>query len=193
MPAKKGQSIEKIRDHLFSEPGSNLPALTAREKDKMKRFRLIVKEIGERPYQTDAALRAWIMNEFGRTWHEAEDDIGQVRRIYAVTNMSKDFARYTVVQILMKAMEIAEKKKDEGKMIEIAAKLTKAFKLDKPDDIEIPWDKIIPPQWIITGDAKELGLNQMSEEERIRLRMKYLKESIPYADIIEEDDEGDGN
>ncbi len=186
MPAKPGQSIEKIRAHLFGAGvKGNLPKLTPAENQKMKRYRLIVQEVMERPFQTDAVLRNWIISQFNRKWHQADDDIANVRRIHAVANMGKDLARYTVTEMLKKAYEIAEKRRDYNAMSNIADKLTKAYKLDKDELHEIPWEDIVPPQLIVTGDVRTLGLKPMSDEQREATRKKYMG-NVTDAVIIEQ-------
>jgi hypothetical protein len=190
MPAKPGQSLEKIRTHLFTPPGVTLPVLTPKENAKLARFKLIIQEMAERPYQTDATLRAWIMTQYERTWHEADDDIANVRRVYAVTNMGKEQARYTVTQILLKSLEIAMAKRDTEAMIAIADKLGKYYKLDKDEMVEIPWEQILPPQFIITADPAVLGLKIIDSKRRAELQKKYLGE-IQEAEIVDDANDGE--
>ena len=189
--SKKATTFDKIQRALFAEPGSIERKLSlSQEKIKercMKGFTIWLNT----PSLSDKHIVRFLINECNVERAQAYKDLQFIKRLLGnVTNPSKEWARYMVIEMEKEAFQLAKLKKDPKAMAIAADKIGKYYNLDKIES-EISWDQLTPPNFEPSPDISILGFkpDPNIEERRRKMREKYLQKfdpnTISDAEIID--------
>ena len=183
--------LERFRTVLFENVSEK--TLTGNELQQLKRYRDAFTQSLDNPMIRDTELRDYLINEYRISESQAYRDLANIRILLGnVRNAGKEWIRYLVIEGLKDA---AARARESGKLKEeIMAldKLAKYNRLDKEDNEELPFDKIIPVDWETTIDVSVLGAKPIEnlDAEIEKLYKKYMDDiEIEDIDYQEVDDE----
>lgn len=181
---KQLTSFDKIQRAMFSEPDSaerSLPASLEKIKERyMKCFTYWL----HNPSYSDKQVVRFLTNECSVNRAQAYLDLKYVKILLGnVSNASREWMLYTVIEMCKEAYNLAKLKGDAKGMAIAADKIGKYSKLDKTEVDQLPWDQIIPPNFEPSPDISVLGFkpDPNIEDRRRKLRNKYLKQFDPNA------------
>jgi len=188
----KLNSFEKIQLYLFEEV-DKIPfyhKLTKTELRLKTHYSKIFSYWIDKPTLSDRKIFNFIKTEIGVADSAAHKYMNDVKLLLGnVRNASKQWQRYKVIAMLDRAYEIAERKKDAKAIILAADRLGKYTQLDKEDTLKIPYDEIVPQNWIISDDVQILGLEPIPDlaAKQKEMRIKYGSTAIEDIDVINEE------
>ncbi len=142
----------------------------------------------DRPTLSDKKIFNFIVNEYGFSRQTAYKYLNAVKILLGnVRNANKQWQRFKVIAMLDRAYEVAERRNDAKAMILAADRLGKYTQLDKEDTLKIPYDEIVPQNWIISDDVTILGLEPIEDlhAKQKELRIKYGSTAIEEATLID--------
>jgi hypothetical protein len=117
---------------------------------------------------------------------EAIRDLSNIKLVIGnLPRARKELIRFQVTEMHKKAYQKAEGKNDPIAMTTAANNISKANGLDK-DDIDIPWDQMIPPALEPTDDISVLGKERISQEDLDNKIEKLKKRYDPDITDVEE-------
>jgi len=180
---------DKIEANLFHE--DKKLKLNAKEEAIKKRWQAVFTHWLDNPTLSDKQIRNYIQDEFNLEKTQAYRDIHYIKILLGnVTNASKQWQRYKLINMLDQAFEVAKTKKNAIAMVMAADKLGKYTQLDKEDSLQIPWEEIVPQVFEPTTDPTSIGLepdpdiNQKVE----KMKRKYIGQiTISDAKIIKDE------
>lgn len=193
MPKKEERTIDKIAKSLYTDI-DEIKNLTPKEFEIRNRLVKIFTIWHDKPSLTDSQMIQAIRNfkdDNGKHIEErqAYRDLHNVKILLGnVQNASKEWHRYTVIEVAKRAIQIAEAKKDPIAMIMGADKIGKYTKCDQREDDAAPWEDIIPPSLDTTNDIRVLDpklYDKDIDEKRRKLRAKFSGDVIDtdYEDV----------
>ena len=189
-------TVQKIEKLLFEEvdPGNIMTKdLTDEQKQMLLQYRCAFTYWLEHPILSDKKVVEHLRSHFPElTEWNARYAISSVKKMLgSVNNASKEWQRFTVIEMAKKIWATAEAQEDVKGMAMAANLLGKYTKLDKNEQDEIPYDQIIPPSFepssgIAVLDSK-LKIENLEEKKR-KLREKYKSDNayIEDAQVIED-------
>ena len=181
------RAFKRIQELFFQSPencqGSAWVAnnLTDKELHIKKRWEGIFAYWLENPEATDKTLAGYITVTFDVSRAQAYLDIQYVKELLGnVRSAKKEWYRHVVNQLLLQVIEkeIAKGKESNGQpdyaiVISAVDKLGKYNKLDQEEMDQLPWEDIVPPEWVPTTDVTVLpGMKRIRD---LPARMKELK------------------
>jgi hypothetical protein len=118
------------------------------------------------PDRTDDQMIQFIqLSNFDISYIEAMRDLSSIKLVIGnMPRARKELIRYQVSEMHKKAYQKALENNNEMGMTTAAANFAKANNLDK-DDMEIPWDQMIPPAFEPTDDISVIGRLRLPEKE----------------------------
>lgn len=162
---------ETALDHLFADEdkmmNAGLPQATVKH---ILRLRAAYNMWLRFPSKRDREVVAFIMQQGGVGQSVAYEDLRILKLLLGeLQRTSKDFHRYKVLKMLDVAYEKASAKGDTRDMVAAADKMGKYTQLDKEDQRDRGYDKIIPQMFVFTDDPAVIGLQRMPGfREKIR-------------------------
>ena len=181
--------FQKIQLYLFDDP-DDIPyyhKLLPSEIVIKNRYKNVFTFWLEKPALSEKKIVDYMVNELGLSKSQAYNDIPKIKILLGnVRSAAKEWQRYKVISIIDRAIEIAEDKNSAKDLINAAAVLGKYTQLDKEESMKIPWDKIIPQNFEITGDVTVLGIEPIANLKQVQQKMREKYGSGAVIDDIED-------
>lgn len=170
----KLSTIQKFGDNLF-EDLDKLEA-TELEKAQLRRYRQLISIRLDNPSLTNKAVVALVESEFDISTAQAYRDLAEVEKVLGrISNTSKTWIRYTVVETLRESIALARAAGDHAEMIKAAAQLGKYSRLDKEDPQNMPYEDIVPPKIEYINDPAILGVSVPNPTEFVaKIKRKFI-------------------
>lgn len=178
--------FDKIQKSFFDDEA--LKRLSPKDIEIRTRYQNVFSVWLENPWWSDKEMVRYIRQEFGVAKTQAYQDIQKVKLILGnVNNAAKEWQRYSVIEMIKEAYNLAKKHGDVKAMVMALDKLGKYTRLDQKEVDEIPWDLIVPPEFENTDDVTVLQIHRSADfQEKVKkIRRKYLGD-IEEANVIEE-------
>lgn len=170
-------TLEICRKYLFLNPTDELSKQTH---DKLMRVRSAYTHWYEFPMKSEIDLRNFLMDNYGVSRRVAWGDLSVVKVLLGnVIAVSKEWHRFTVIEMVKEAYELAKSLHDPKGMILAADKLGKYTQLHLPDVDPIPYEDIVPQSFEPTSDPQVVGLKPIPD---LKKQIKLLKDKFS-ADI----------
>ena len=193
-------NLDKFRDVMFDDSMVLVDkGFTPVEISQVKRYRYAFSMYLDSPAISDRTLVEDLMKAFDISKSQAYRDLTGVKIILpSVKNAGKEWIRYLVNEELKEIIEFTKLDENKRTMLDqrLAAidKLAKYNKLNKPDEIEINWDEIVPVTIEPTNDVSVLGVKPLENKEAAIAKMyDRYKSEIEIEDITYEDYKPDDN
>lgn len=149
---------DKLMRNLFKDESDVIDVLTEDEREMKKRIMAAYTLLLSKPLLTEKEVRKFLCKEFDITlvqsitvMHYTKVALGSVR------NANKEWYRYVVAEGFLDNYRKANEAGDLDAANVALDKLAKYMKLDKEEGESLPWDQIIPPEILMTGDVSEVG------------------------------------
>lgn len=187
MPKKELTVIEKIEKNLF-RPKDELPVpLTVDEQQILERYQKVYTLWHEKPDFRDRQIIDYMINDLGISQTQAYRDLTNIKYLLGnVAACSKEWMRYTVVQMCKEAYQKAKADNNFVAMVLAADKIGKYTKLDQNEEEGIDWSTLPDLDFEPTGDITFLDPNMLDpkiEEKRRALRQKYAGDTVEFTEI----------
>lgn len=176
--------IDKYQNALFlnvDELASQLPKEMC---ERVLRLRSLYSYWLQFPAKMDKDLLQYDMKFHSISERQAYDDLFIVK--YLLGNLqiaSKDFHRWKFNQMILDAYKEAERNHDARSMAAAADKYGKYNNLDKIDNEDMGFDKIVPQGFEPTDDPRVIGISKSSGD--IRKEAKKLIEKWNDSKILD--------
>lgn len=149
---------DKLMRVLFKEDDDVIDVLTGDEMEMKKRIMATYTLMLSKPMLTDKEIRKFLKDEFGLTVTESITVVHYTKvALGSVRNANKEWYRYVVAEGFKEIYRKACEAGDLDAQNVALDKLAKYMKLDKEEGESLPWDQIIPPEILMTGDVTEVG------------------------------------
>lgn len=161
---------ETALEHLFSDEDKMLKAgLPKATVGHLVRLRSAYSLWLRFPSKRDREIVGFLMQQ-GVGQSTAYEDLRVLKMLLGeLQRTSKDFHRYKVLRMLDAAYEKASASGNTRDMVAAADKMGKYTQLDKEDQRDRGYDKIIPQVFVFTDDPAVIGLERMPNfREKIR-------------------------
>lgn len=182
---------ETAIEHLFTDEdkmnSSGLPAATVKH---ILRLRAAYNMWLRFPSKRDREVVSFIMEQGHVGQSAAYEDLRVLKLLLGeLQRTSKDFHRYKVLRMLDAAYEKAKEAGNTRDMVAAADKMGKYTQLDKEDQRDRGYDKIIPQVFVFTDDPTVIGLQRMPGfREKIRkAKEQYWLEDTELVEAEEVD------
>ena len=170
-------TLEVCRKYLFENPTDKLSPQT---QAKLLRVRSAYSHWYEFPMKSEIELRNFLMDNHDVSRYVAWGDLTVVKVLLGnIVAVSKEWHRFTVIEMVKEAYELAKALQDPKAMILAADKLGKYTQLHLPDVDPIPYEDIVPQAFEPTSDPQAVGLKPIPDLQK---RIKDLKDKYS-ADI----------
>ncbi len=168
---RKTDILETCRKYLFENPTKELAPQT---NQILIRVRSAYAHWVEFPMKTDNEIRLFIQDNYSVEKTCAYYDLSILKILLgSIKNASKEWHRYTVIEMIKESYELAKDKQDPKAMILAVDKLGKYTMLDKPDIDPIPYEDIVPQPFEPSSDPAVVGLKPIAD---LAAKIKKLKE-----------------
>lgn len=97
---------------------------------------------------------------------------------------TKDYHRYRFLEMIRSAYDKAAEKGDARSMAAAAAQYAKYTQLDKDDDRDKGYDRIVPQKFTFTDDPEVIGIKRLPDH---REKIRKTKEQYWSEDIMDID------
>lgn len=183
--------LDKFRKVLFADPDAPGMQLTENEQKELNTYRSLFTYISSNPWEPDSNLINWIRTDHKDKYGElctkavAMGTLAFVKSLLGNIKVPvKQFQLYQVQQMLLK--QYNDPQATIAERIQAAAQLGKIYRLDKPDEEQIPWDTITAKIEItlLPGDVGLPVIDNVKELQD-KLRRKYLEAFTEDAVVIE--------
>lgn len=179
--SKELTTFDKIQKYILEEKSVSSNYLTEDEMTILDRYAITFTYWYNNPALTDRQIQNFLMRSFKVSITTALNDVPNIKALLGnVKVASKDYHRYIVVEMCKEAYQLAKGRNppDIKGMVMAADKLGKYTRVDQDDTDNIPWDKLIPPNFEPTDNLSVLDLSvDPTFEERMRkLKSRYIQE-----------------
>jgi len=165
------ETLEICRKYLFENPTKELAPQT---NDLLIRIRAAYAHWVEFPMKTDNEIRLFIQDNYSVEKTCAYYDLSILKILLgSIKNASKEWHRYTVIEMIKEAYDLAKDKQDPKAMILAVDKLGKYTQLHLPDIDPIPYEDIVPQPFEPSSDPAVVGLKPIAD---LAAKIKKLKE-----------------
>nr|DAY94263.1 MAG TPA: hypothetical protein [Caudoviricetes sp.] len=133
------------------------------------------------PSKKDQEIVTELIQRYGVHKSAAYEDIRIIKTLLGDLNKaSKDYHRWKFNNMILKAYEIAERRKDSKSMVAASDKYAKYNQLDKEDILDNPWEIIAVQPFEPTSDPTVIGINPVPNiKEKIAKKIKqYWNEDV---------------
>lgn len=176
-------AVEKFKHVLYDDTDGLKDRFTEKEIKQLLRIRFAHSKLLENPLIVKKTLVDLIVAMDSVSTAQGYYDVELAETMLGdIKNASRQYMLFVVTEGAKKAYEIAEKNKDAKAMAAAMNIIAKYHRLDQPESEELPFDKIVPPSFIITSDIKVIRPDYSENSED--LRFKVLKRTAP--DLIED-------
>ncbi len=166
-------TLDVCNKYLFKNPEKELPKIMH---DKLLRVRFAYSHWYEFPMKSELEMRNHLMDDFGITRYVAWEDLSIVKILLGnIKAVSKEWHRFTVIEMIKESYELARIKQDPKAMILAADKIGKYTQLHLPDIDPIPYDDIVPQTFEPSSDPELVGLKPIDD---LVGRIKFLKDKF---------------
>jgi hypothetical protein len=134
------------------------------------------------PTLSELKVVEFIRSEFNISRRQSYNDLNSIKQLLGnIQLLSKQWYRHQVVFMAQQAYQKAKDNDNPGAMAQAANAITKALQLDKIEGDELPWDRLVPPNFEPSPDIAVLGFkpDPNIEERRRKMREKYLQKYDP--------------
>jgi len=174
----KPDTLEICRKYLFENSTKDL---APQMNDRLLRIRSAYSHWVEFPMKSDNEIRLFIQDNYSIAKSSAYEDLSILKILLgSIKNASKEWHRYTVIEMIKEAYDLAKDKQDPKAMILAVDKLGKYTQLHLPDIDPIPYEDIVPQPFEPSSDPAVVGLKPVAD---LAAKIKKLKEK--YADEID--------
>lgn len=182
---------DKYLRAMFADPDAPGAVLSANEKAELTFYRALFVFINSQPWHPDSSLVNWIRQYYKDSFGDycskavAMADLAFVKSLLGnIKAPKKDFMLYQVSQMLL--AQYNDPQATITEKIHAAKELGKIYKLDKPDEQEIPWDQLMA-KIEITLKPEDIGLPAIEDIKQLeeKLRLKYLAPFAEDAVVVE--------
>ena len=191
--SNQSTNFDKIQRALFSDPDSSDAKLTKEQERIRFKYSKAFTYWVNNPSFSDRQIVRFMQNECNVSYAQAYRDLKFIKLMLGnVSNMSKEWMLYTVIEMCKDAFKLAKMRKDPKGMAIAADKIGKYCKLDKNELDALDWDQLMTPNFEPSPDISILGFkpDPNIEERRRKMREKYLKQydpnAISDAEIVED-------
>lgn len=128
------------------------------------------------PSKPDREILQHIINHFNVERSTAYNDLRTIKDLLgSINRQTKDWHRFKFNRMIEKAYEQAELRQDPDAMNKAAATYAKFNQLDKEDAERLPWEEIIPQQFVPTEDPTVIGIKPIPnfKEKQAAMKKKY--------------------
>lgn len=191
----KPTNLQKFYDHFTSD----LSEQSVADNPKLIRYRDTYFHCLENFAMPDHKIVSYLMETYGLSQSQAYRDIADMRWFMSkMQNIGRNHAQYIVNQTLLEAIELTKgNKKLVIANIMAADKFGKYNNLDKPEELDIPWNEIIPIPIMFTDDPTYLDVEYLTPAERKKEKAALYKKygddieviDTPYIEVINERNE----
>lgn len=138
------------------------------------------------PSKKDREIRQELMKRGGISMSQAYEDIRIIKSLLGeFQRTTKDYHRYRFLEMIRSAYDKAAEKGDARSMAAAAAQYAKYTQLDKDDDRDKGYDRIVPQKFTFTDDPEVIGIKRLPDHrEKIRkTKEQYWSEDITDIDF----------
>jgi len=166
--------------NIFSEDSSDL---TPAQLELNRRYELALTYLLDNPTHNDHLLRDHLLQTFQISRSQAYRDIAEIKkRIGNIKNAGKEWYRHVAITMSLETYREAKEANNLKSMNAAISNLIKAAKLDKEDQEDFDWERIIPPTFEPSPDISILNLPDKATQDvaqrRAALRKKFLTTDI---------------
>ena len=172
------------RDRMLAE-GIPLPTV-----ERIIRLRDVYNYWLSFPSKKDRDIRQELMTRGGISMSQAYEDIRVIKSLLGeFQKTTKDYHRYRFLEMISGAYKTAAEKGDARSMAAAAAQYAKYTQLDKDDDRDKGYDRIVPQKFTFTDDPEVIGIKRVPDHrEKIRkTKERYWNDDIVDIDFEEVD------
>jgi len=168
--------------NLFSEDPSTL---TPSQLEQNRRYELAITYLLDNPTHSDHLLRDHLIQTFQISHRQAYYDIAEIKKhIGNIKNAGKEWFRHVAITMSLETYNKAKEANSLKSMNAAIANLIKAAKLDKEDQEDFNWERIIPPTFEPSPDISILNLPDKSTQDVAQLRAALRKKFLT-TDVID--------
>ncbi len=141
------------------------------------------------PSKKDKDIRQELIAR-GISMSQAYEDIRIIKSLLGeFQKTTKDYHRYRFLEMVRGSYERAAAKGDARSMVAAAAQYAKYTQLDKDDDRDKGYDRIVPQKFTFTDDPEVIGIKRVPDHrEKIRkTKERYWNDDIVDIDFEEVD------
>lgn len=178
--------LNTVQEHLFSDQDvmrrANIPDVM---QQRIIRLRDIYNYWLTFPSKKDAEIISELKRRYSIQSSQAYEDIKLIKLLLGNLNQaSTDFRRWKFNNMIQRAYDLAELRKDARSMVAAADKYAKYNKLDKEQENEMPWSEIVVQPFEPTSDPTVLGIKPVPGiQEKIRKKLKQYMDDSDIEDI----------
>jgi len=174
-------TFDKIQKYLFADKSVSAEFLDEHEMAILDRYAITFTYWYNNPALTDRQIQNYLVRSFGLSIATAISDVSMIKSLLGNVRLaSKEYHRYIVVEMCKEAYQLAKSKNppDIKGMVMAADKLGRYTRVDQDDVDDIPWDKIIPPNFEPTDNLSVLNISVDPDfEDRMKkLKRRYIQE-----------------
>lgn len=180
MPINNTLSV--CQKHLFSDidkmQSDKVPQII---QHRILRIRDIYEVWLQYPSKREVELVHILMDKYQISRMQAYDDMKLTKILLGDINQtSKQFHRWRFNNMIMKAIETAERRKDMKAMVAALDKYARYNKLDKDDETENPFEDIVIQPFEPTENPEIIGIKRIPNiKQKISQKLKqYLNDDI---------------
>lgn len=189
MPIPK--TLEVCKSHLFDDRDKmeehGVPLIL---QERIIRIRDMYTVWLNFPSKKELEIVSELIQRYGIQKSAAYDDVRIIKTLLGDLNKaSKDFHRWQFNNMIRKAYEMAERRKNPDAMVKAADKYGKYNQLDKEDILDNPWETIQVQPFEPTSDPTVIGIKPIPNiKEKIAKKLKqYWNEDVEDATFEEFD------
>lgn len=174
------QTLEqKLQLNLFIEDDKLKDVFLPSEIDIVRRYKAAAMLWYEDVYLSEQNIRTFLIENFNISKSQAYRDIPRIISIIgSPVALSKEFQRRRANQMIQDGFNMVKNAKTHlevkrgDAMIKAGMAMGKVNRLEKDDVQNLPWDEILPQPYEITNDVSELGLEPISNLEKLKMKLR---------------------
>ena len=184
--------IDTARDHLFADARDmqriGLPLAT---QEHIFRLRDLYNFWLQHPRIKDKEIVLKLQQDYKLGKSQAYTDLSILKLLLGeFQKTSKDYHRYRFLEMINEAYEVARINKDAKAMAAAADKYAKYTQLDKEDELNFDYDKIVVQAFVPTDDPSVSGFKPYPNlREVIRKKIEHYSKDCDYIEEIKLEDE----
>ncbi|MBR2607132.1 MAG: hypothetical protein IKC70_04305 [Bacteroidaceae bacterium] len=184
--------IDTARDHLFADVQDmqriGLPLAT---QEHLFRLRDLYNFWLQHPRFKDKEIVLKLQQDYKLGKSQAYTDLSILKLLLGeFQKTSKDYHRYRFLEMIHEAYEVARINKDAKAMTAAADKYAKYTQLDKDDELNFDYDKIVVQAFVPTDDPSVSGFKPIPNlRDVVRKKIEQYSKEYDYVEEIKPEDE----
>ena len=184
--------IDTARDHLFADVQDmqrvGLPLAT---QEHIFRLRDLYNFWLQHPRFKDKEIILKLQQDYKLGKSQAYTDLSILKLLLGeFQKTSKDYHRYRFLEMINEAYEVARINKDAKAMTAAADKYAKYTQLDKEDELNFDYDRIVVQAFVPTDDPSVSGFKPIPNiREVIRKKIEHYSKECDFIEEIKLEDE----